>query len=106
VGSTLGLAGGGSKISTSKEETEAAHVFKREGRREGRKEGTWWLRTELVGDEFGQSNLIKYPSGIRVNPILKEVDPLVHCGIPNETKGSTQPGSNLNVGGETVTSWI
>ena len=42
----------------------------------------------MVGNEFGRSNLVKYPTRIWVNPILEEINPFVHCDIPNGTTKS------------------
>jgi len=33
----------------------------------------------------GRLNVMKYPSRIRVNPILEEINPFVHCHVPKET---------------------
>jgi len=45
-------------------------------------------------------NLIKYPSRIRINPILEEVDSFVHCNIHNNPTTKGQLGSNTNIGGD------
>ena len=80
--------GGESKISTSRGET-AERIGEGEGG-EGR-ERTRWLRAEFDWGQVYRSNLIKYPSRIWINPILKEIDSFVHCDIPNETiKRSTR----------------
>ena len=48
--------------------------------REGRENMA--VESKVGWGKLGRSNLIKYPSGIRVNPILEEINPLVHCDIP------------------------
>ena len=72
LGLTLDLAERESRISTSKGETVAGSRG-----REGRENMA--VENKVGWGKLGRSNLIKYPSGIRVNPILEEIDPFVHC---------------------------
>ena len=75
LGSTLGLVGGESKISTSRQET----VITR-GIEEGREkvEENTVVESRVGWRQVCRSHLVKYPSGARVNPILEEMDPFVH----------------------------